>query len=280
LSAEHILPAPAAVNVVVSLLPKQPRRSQVHLANGTLLVASTKSPFAEAGDRLLAKGFDPGTPLSMRVAGSDEEVRCSTVGNAANLKNRISAAGAKHGLTADNVPDGYDEVALIQFLKCLRSRAVPDAAADVLVAHAFPAEVDLSPPVETGVVVHDADVPQDAPVTPAAARARVAARFAAGADALQEPSPSTLPPVLETKPEPVACPRRQEIGAEVAQPLEPAEVVTDATVKDDPDTAPPPSDRKRRLKLLDKMAVDTDIADASFRSTSRTWRHLTGGSAS
>jgi hypothetical protein len=239
--------------IVVAPLAKRHGRCEVRGASGILLVASSRSPYSAT--RLLTQGYDPSTALIMRDA-AGTVLRRSTIAQAASLAARLAPMAGQFDLTADDVPTGYDEVALIEFLKCLRSRAVPDAEADELVAYAFPEDQSAPPEAGSMMVPDDTDI-EDAPATVAAGSARVAARFAASADALPEPPsappPSTPAPVFETKP---------ADG--------PVEGVANTDNIPEPSTATP----KTKLRRLDRLALNAGVSDAAFRATYANWRDL------
>jgi hypothetical protein len=240
-------PLTTTIEIIVAPLPKRPGRYEVRGASGILLVASSRQPWCDTAIRLLTQGYGPATILIMRRAGSDTEVRRSAIRAAADLASRLSPVAAKHSLTADDVPDGHDEAALIEFMERLRLHRVPDGVADELIATAFP---DPMVPVKTVMVVPDTDM-----VVPDS-RARIAARFAARDDDAP-PDDQRMADDGRAQPEPPGTPANE--------PEKPAEVV-----------APPPADRKRRLKLLDAMALDPAVSDLEFRRTFAAWRNLRG----
>jgi AAA domain len=136
-----------AVNIVVTpLANRAPGRFEVRLANGQLLVASSRQPWCDAACRLRVNGCDPNTPLIMKRAGSDAVARRSTIGNAANLKARLSPIAAKYGWSADAIPDRLDAKGLQELLE--RLSAFPNDVVDQIVAVAFPAEADASQEAE------------------------------------------------------------------------------------------------------------------------------------
>jgi hypothetical protein len=108
-----------SVQVIAAPLSKRPGRFEVRLANGKVLVASSREPFSESACRLFQDGADPNTPLIMKRAGSDAVTRRSTVGAAPDLKAWLAPIAAKYGLTADDTPDRLDANGLNELLERL-----------------------------------------------------------------------------------------------------------------------------------------------------------------
>ena len=65
---------PVMERLIVTALPSKPGRFRAHLAStGALVVSGSKQPLVDGARELLARGFQPARPLTMRHDGSSHD---------------------------------------------------------------------------------------------------------------------------------------------------------------------------------------------------------------
>jgi hypothetical protein len=263
-------PAKREIEVIASPLPERPGRFEVRGANGVLLTASSRSPFCDAAISLLSQNYNADMPLIIRF---DAGVRRATIGEAAGLANRLTAAAAQCGIPADAIPTEQNEAALVRFRKRISRFKLDPETENEIAAAAFPdMDSTVTPPstppppitTDTGAPkvqreTPSEDVGDDATDTPVDEH-----RVGAGTTepkTIDDAEVNAAEPELERAPEPTPTPRFDRTAYKPPATPEPkkqaGKVINFTRAK--PAKAPLPPDENAIEATLDGLADLNDL---------------------